>query len=153
MPNLKGYPDDNEKARRRWNKTCDTVIKNIEDAIPTSAQTREALLMYACDAVNGSREEDYGAPEDNFGNIGELWTAYLKGKLPYHERITPYDVAMMQILLKVARNKAQNPSRDNNVDIAGYAATAEDIRSKNCPKKTIEKGSKAPYGTEGWSIR
>ena len=33
-------------------------------------------LKAAAECVCGSREEDYGSPEDNFAVIAALWTAY-----------------------------------------------------------------------------
>lgn len=59
----------------------------------------------------------YGTPEDSFGKIATLWNAYLDASL------TPRDVAMMMILLKIARMAAAGTT-DTLVDIAGYAACA-----------------------------
>lgn len=45
-------------------------------------------LKAAAECVCGSREDDYGSPEDNFSVIAALWTAYTGTD------ITPKDVAM-----------------------------------------------------------
>lgn len=63
------------------------------------------------------RAEMYGSPEDSFERIGKMWAAY-RG-----EEYTPKDVAIMMILMKVAREAFQH-KRDNFVDIIGYAAHA-----------------------------
>ena len=39
--------------------------------------TREDILNIAKECVCQSREEDYGAPENNFALIADLWNAYL----------------------------------------------------------------------------
>lgn len=82
---------------------------------------REKCLREACEIVNGAQQECYGDAEDNFQTIATLWETYLK------ERgcdivIDSKDVAMMMILLKVARAVYPGSHLDNYVDIAGYAA-------------------------------
>ena len=84
---------------------------------------REEILEQAkiCDC--GHRQSDYGTPEDNFNRIGKLWSAYMDIEF------TAKDVAIMMALLKVARIKAGN-SIDSAVDLAGYAACAGEIYTK-----------------------
>lgn len=71
---------------------------------------RAEILEAAHICVCGEREQDYGSPEDSFGLIAQLWTAYM-GTL-----FTSKDVAMMLALLKVARihngDKIPPPSRN-----------------------------------------
>ncbi len=81
---------------------------------------RKECLEAAGVAVLTDREADYGAPEDSFANIADLWSGYLGMKLE------PLDAANMMILLKVAR-AAGRYKFDNYVDIAGYAACAAEI--------------------------
>lgn len=81
---------------------------------------RSEILEAARCCVCGEREQDYGTPEDSFGLIGQLWTAYM-GTL-----FTSKDVAMMMALLKVARIKAGDKA-DSFIDLAGYAACAGEI--------------------------
>lgn len=38
---------------------------------------RSEILEAARCCVCGEREQDYGTPEDSFGLIGQLWTAYM----------------------------------------------------------------------------
>ena len=80
-------------------------------------------LKAAAECVCGSREEDYGSPEDNFAVIAELWTAYTGTD------VTPKDVAMMMALLKIARAKAGSKP-DTYVDLAGYAACGAEISAR-----------------------
>lgn len=81
-------------------------------------------LKAAAECVCGSREEDYGSPEDNFAVIAALWTAYTGTD------IKPKDVAMMMALLKIARAKAGSKP-DTYIDLAGYAACGAEISSRD----------------------
>lgn len=76
--------------------------------------TREDTLKQALDAVT-IRGEKYGDPEDCFNTIARLWSVYKE------DNYTAKDVAIMMILLKIAR-ESNDHKDDNCVDIAGYAA-------------------------------
>lgn len=82
---------------------------------------RKMVLAEAEKCVCGQREQDYGSPEQNFGTIASMWTNY-KGVL-----FTPVDVAMMMVLLKVARVANGGGTGDSFVDIAGYAACGGEL--------------------------
>jgi hypothetical protein len=81
----------------------------------------QSVLEEAAKCVTGPRRCDYGTPDENFGLIASLWSVQLK-----HE-VTPMQVAMCLILLKVAR-QSNSPKRDNLVDIAGYAQCASELK-------------------------
>lgn len=76
------------------------------------------MLEEAASLTSGDREKAYGHPRENFGRIASMWEAYLG--VPVSGR----QVAMCMVLVKVARD-AHQPKRDNLVDVAGYARTAE----------------------------
>lgn len=84
------------------------------------------ILEEAAELVDGSRQDDYGHPAENFELIGNMWSALLKDKLNPKFGISSRDVALMMALLKIARqvNKAK---RDNLVDAVGYLRTYEKI--------------------------
>jgi len=63
----------------------------------TVEATRKKILDAASVRVCGERNKNYGEPENNFGLIAKLWSDY-KGV-----KISPVDVCMMMILLKIAR--------------------------------------------------
>lgn len=88
--------------------------------------TRKEILEAAEKCVTGQREQDYGSPEDSFRLISQLWSAYTG------HAITAKDVAIMMALLKIARMK-NGDKEDNFVDLAGYAACAGEIVTKNVP--------------------
>ena len=99
---------------------------------------RAEILEAARVCVCGEREQDYGTPENNFETIGLLWGAYLRAAHPELARvmavnhITAKDVAAMMGLLKVARI-ATGSSPDSFVDLAGYAACAGELATKEAP--------------------
>lgn len=87
-------------------------------------KTRAEILQEAERIVNGEREGQYGSPEDNFGRIAGLWSAYSGASL------TAQDVAVMMCLMKMARIKAGG-TMDCWVDLAGYAACGGEIHARN----------------------
>jgi hypothetical protein len=83
--------------------------------------TQETVLAEADRIVNGQRREDYGGPFESFSDIGAGWAMVLG------HPVTPEQVALCMIQLKVARAKNGGFHRDSFVDIAGYAQCAEFI--------------------------
>lgn len=101
--------------------------------------SRKGCLDTAAAAVLGDRALNYGSAEDNFARIAHLQNAYLDirkvqgedraigDQLLRGSEITPHDVAIMTILVKIAR-LANTPSHaDSWADIAGYAACGAEI--------------------------
>lgn len=81
---------------------------------------RRFVLETAGQAVNGSRNEDYGEPFDDFSRVAQLWTA------AFDKLFAPEDVAKALILLKIGRLCETPGHVDSWVDIAGYAACGFD---------------------------
>lgn len=93
---------------------------------------RKEILEKAKACVTGSREQAYGALEDNFKIIAGLWSTYTGCE------IKSKDVAAMLALMKIARIKSGNAKEDNWIDLAGYAACGGEIEGgyeKDEPKK------------------
>lgn len=82
---------------------------------------RSEILDMAKEIVNGARQENYGKPEQNFTNIANYWTLYLG------RHVTSTDVALMMILMKLARLQNKPTHEDSWVDICGYAANGGEI--------------------------
>ena len=83
---------------------------------------RKEVLDTAIKTVCEERQDSYGTPEDNFAIIADLWSGYL-GDV----RLDAEDVAIMMILLKIARIQTGKFKPDNYIDIAGYAACAAEV--------------------------
>ena len=71
--------------------------------------------------MSGKRQHEYGNKKENHENIARLWSAYLD------HYISPHDVAILMVLLKVARAKFGNPSSDTYIDMVGYSAIAGEL--------------------------
>lgn len=80
----------------------------------------ETVLEEAQRCVDGARQEDYGHPYDNHGRTARFWSTYLGIE------ITPEQVCFLNILQKISR-EMNKPTRDNLVDICGYARNTEMI--------------------------
>ena len=90
--------------------------------------------------ICGERQDVYGSPEDSFAVIAKYWNTYMLEKQKtileltnfapkYYEEVYLFsakDIAHMMVLFKMARIQGQKPSRDNYVDLCGYAAIAAD---------------------------
>ena len=84
---------------------------------------REEVLNNTLQVLEERKSRNAGQGENSFTLISELWSAYL------NHHIDPDEVAMMMVLLKVARSKLQAYNPDNYVDAAGYSAIAGELRA------------------------
>tara|TARA_R110000787_G_C13284734_1_gene432914 strand:+ start:347 stop:622 length:276 start_codon:yes stop_codon:yes gene_type:complete len=83
---------------------------------------REEMLTAAGDLITGDREEDYGKPKHNFGNIAERWSQHVGF------RLETWQVALMMADLKIARMATLcKYHNDSTLDIIGYAALAGEL--------------------------
>lgn len=105
---------------------------------------RAEILHEAEKCVCGKREQDYGAPENNFRTIARLWTNYLDAKtLDLETGITAEDVAVMMALFKIARIASGTGTDDSFVDACGYLACGgEIVAGKRVDSATL-------YGSNG----
>lgn len=86
---------------------------------------RVAALREAAGIINGDRNKQYGAPEDNFERTAKIWSVILGVD------ISNEDVAMMMVGLKVARYASKSGYQpDTWVDIAGYAGCGYEVGAK-----------------------
>lgn len=86
---------------------------------------RKRILRSAEDIVCADRNGRYGEPEDNFGVIGDLWSAYINARYKAGIMIDPSDVGVMMALFKIGRlSTAMDMCEDCYVDAAGYLACA-----------------------------
>ena len=117
------------------NNETTTVTEAMEETAPiqevrhteTSVEPplRVAALREAAGIINGDRNKQYGAPEDNFERTAKIWSIILG--IP----ISNEDVAMMMVGLKVARYASKSGYQpDTWVDIAGYAGCGYEVGAK-----------------------
>lgn len=84
---------------------------------------RSECLDKAKEIINGARQENYGKPERNFNQIASYWSLYLD------RDVSATDVALMMVLMKLARLQNKPDHEDSWIDIAGYAANGAEIAS------------------------
>lgn len=119
--------------------------------------TRKEILDAAEKCVNGSREQDYGTPENNFHLIAGLWNAYLSaacmGQGGKFTGIAVQDVAALMALLKIARLAVNPEHTDSWVDLCGYGACGGEIATKVKSGSPGEKEDKCGLESFGSVLR
>ena len=76
--------------------------------------------------INGPRAEQYGSALINHERIATIWNVLLQRKLL--NKITPEEVTMMMIGLKLARLSQDADQNDTWIAIIGYAALGGEIK-------------------------
>lgn len=94
---------------------------NVRREAGLSSKSASGLLRTAAALVDGDRAKTHGDKIGNHENISRLWGAFLG------ITIRPQDVALMMVLLKVARTKSGTHNLDDYVDMAAYAGVAAEI--------------------------
>lgn len=106
---------------------CDTVMtepeiaevaRAFEDPIRMRMTGQDTVLKEAEDLIRGERMDTYGDPKENLQNTAISWSQILG--VP----VSPLQVCMMMIQLKIQRLVKGEYHRDSLVDIGGYAALA-----------------------------
>lgn len=77
------------------------------------------VLTEARDIIHGDRERTHGEPAKNLAAIAAMWEPIFGAK------VSPEQVCLAMIALKVARAVNQPSHRDHWTDIVGYVALAE----------------------------
>lgn len=85
---------------------------------------RDDVLYKAVETIQ-DRGESYGDASKSFIRIADMWGTFLD------QRITPAEVAIMMIMLKIARLESSPNHSDSWIDICGYAALAGEITSES----------------------
>lgn len=100
-------------------------ICDQKESIPVQV----SVLQEANEIIYGDREKTYGAPNKNLNMIADYWSVHLSSKYDVDIQLTPDDVCGMMILMKQARLANDPTHRDSLVDICGYSALQERVRS------------------------
>jgi hypothetical protein len=85
-----------------------------------------AEILDSVKAVLEERERNYDHPLPNFNRIAYYWDGYIRDRQKLCEQqgvtfhITAKDIALLMILMKVAREQFQS-KEDNWLDMIGYA--------------------------------
>lgn len=110
-------------------KGADSTAREMDDPEMEypKMSCRETILEEAKMCICHDRQNQYGSPEDSFAAIANYWSIYLLNSKKIVGAITSKDVALMMVLLKIARAEGQAHHADNYVDMAGYAALAAEL--------------------------
>ena len=101
-----------------------------------------AMLLQHAAGVIEHRESIYGPPQELFAQIARRWSLVLGMD------VTPVQVALCLIDLKLAR-LTRNPSHlDSVVDVAGYAAILSEV-AHAWPRAGIPRATPAPATADG----
>lgn len=94
----------------------------MEAAEADGVERRQPSLLERADAIiNGPRQQEYGGKLQNFSQIAMLWQGTLATKLAPDVAITPEDVALCMMQVKIARLAKTPDHEDSILDVAGYA--------------------------------
>lgn len=119
----------NSLIREEYRGECvdqgDILAKRVDELPERCHESIPSILEEALACTSGDRRRDYDHALPNHQRIAGYWNAHLKS-VGIEGVLSPADVALMMILLKVAR-QARTPKRDNLVDIAGYARCVAQI--------------------------
>lgn len=113
-------------------KDPDAYQANQEAAKPKS------MLQQAEDTINGPRQADYGDKLTNFSHISMMVQGLLAPKLLPDSRITPEDIAMIMMLVKMSRLAKSPDHYDSVLDIAGYAGCYDHIQKDRAAGKKLK---------------
>lgn len=105
---------------------------------PFRGDERKAVLTEAIGLTTGDRNATYDEPEDNFARIALHWRAFFKNRFAIEVQLEAVDVAVLMILMKMARLEFRITHRDSWVDGAGYAACGAAIVAN------MTRGNKGP---------
>ena len=116
--------ETHQKALIRFNLKKGDKIENTTETV--NLKNKEPMLTIldkAKSLIFGDREKDYGKASENFTDIAKGWEVLFKTK------ITPEQVGLAMIWLKVCRGNNDNCSKEDTlIDISGYAACIEKIK-------------------------
>ena len=111
-------PSDTEPRSLR-----DIFLRTLQHECAPKPTTPLPILAEASSIIHGARNESYGDHEREAERIAAYWNTHLGDKL--NDALTPDDVDIMMILLKVSR-EGHKHKRDNLVDLCGYAALMQE---------------------------
>jgi len=99
-------------------------VPQEQNVLPRVEALREAAKI-----ISGDRDLQYGGPEENFTRIAKIWSVIVGTE------ISPEDVAMMMVGLKLARYASKSGFQpDTWIDIAGYAGCGFEVGSVESSK-------------------
>jgi hypothetical protein len=112
---------------------CQSSGLMFEDGLPPTTPVvpvtdleanADSPILEAYGLVHGSRQAKYGHPADDFARTAALWRAL------FGWNVTPENVALAMMCVKLSRLQATPDHRDSVVDLAGYAETYQMVMER-----------------------
>jgi hypothetical protein len=91
------------------------------------------ILTIAGKYIAEDRAITHGDARTNLTTIAALWQTYLDTRHP--SPLTPADVAVLMVLLKVARQSTNPEHLDNYLDIVGWGSLAGEMQTETVPRR------------------
>ena len=101
------------------------------------ATAPKTMLHQAADIIAGARQTDYGDKLQNFSQIAMLWQGTLATKLDPDAKITPEDVALCMIQVKIARLAKSPDHKDSILDVAGYSGCYDILQNERAEGREL----------------
>jgi hypothetical protein len=95
----------------------------------------ESILQEADRLVSTDRQSDYGHPREDFAKTAKMITGVLLPKLKENQEVSALEVALIMCCVKISR-EVNKHKRDNLVDLAGYAKTADMVMEEDLGAET-----------------
>lgn len=113
-----------------WLKSCEKIVQESRAAAFAVQEDlrKKPMLQRANELIGGDRQRDYGNKLQNFSQIAMLWQGTLAPKLQAAEKITPEEVALCMMQVKIARLSKSPDHADSILDIAGYAGCYDAVQ-------------------------
>lgn len=83
---------------------------------------KRAEFLESVGQILEDRERQYGSPDAVFDAIAQMISAYLTERLGIPAKVSKSDVAVIQMIQKIARIGVNVGHMDSWADIVGYAA-------------------------------
>lgn len=104
----------------------------------------DPMLIQAYNLISGQRQQDYGDKLQNFSQIAMLVQGYLSPKLQPDKAITPEDIAMIMVCVKMARLSKSPDHEDSILDVAGYAGCYSILQNERTAKVKLLGATRDP---------
>lgn len=117
---------------QKTKKTSAKIVSVSTDEFLNAKPAAEKipLLHQAENLINGNRQQEYGDKLANFAQIAMLWQGTLARKLRVNVAITPEDVALCMMQVKIARLSFSPDHNDSLLDVAGYAGCMDKLQDE-----------------------
>ncbi len=91
-----------------------------------SDKPRFEILQLAEAAVT-DREKQYSSPDVNYDRVARIVQVVLQDKLRPEAELSPADMVMVNLAIKISRLIEKPDHQDTQVDIAGYASLMSEV--------------------------